>query len=60
MNKSNLDVVATGCNIINVATDAELLHLLDAMVDRVSKSLGISRGCEDDRHALLLQIQSEE
>ena len=45
---------------IKTSSPSDLMQILDAVVDAVSSVTGCATGCENDRHDLLLQIQSEE
>ena len=47
------------CDYIAFCDSAELLHIMDALIDRVASELGQAPGCEDDRVALQIQIENE-
>ena len=42
------------------AQPGDLLQILDALIDPVSSYLGCATGIENDRHAVLMQIQADE
>ena len=48
------------CNYIEHCKASDLLHIMDSVTERMASELGAAIGCEDDRHALLVQVQSEE
>jgi hypothetical protein len=45
---------------LRTAKPSDIPQVLDVLVDVVSDYMGCAIGLEDDRHAMLLQIQSEE